>query len=482
MVRLWAHEVLRVFSDRLISVDDRNVCFDIVKDASGKCLLGVKDAGDLDTCMAHCSAVNSAVNGASSLNASLNAAGMNNLLFCDFLRPEMDPKPYDEIDSIVQLRQSMQMQLDEYNLVSTKPMHLVLFNYAIQHVSRISRVLRTPGGHALLVGVGGSGRQSLTYMAGYMGGFQLKQIRITSNYGMTDFHDDLREAMMCAAGMSEKEGEGGGGGGDGKGSGASSSSNVGGCPTIFLLSDTQIQEETMVENISNLLNSGEVPNMLTQEDIANAIEQVRPAAKLDRAYQKRLQLAAGTSAKVEPSPGQLYQYWKVRVRANLHVVLAFSPVGVSFRTRLRQFPSIINCCTIDSFSEWPSEALAATAESLLSVSSPQSSSAVSSEGSEGSEGKEGTNQPPALSANAVKEQLKMQGAGLPKGSAVLAQVVDMCMYMHESTKACANTFYNDLKRHYHVTPTSYLEMLQTFKDLLGSKKLQVLESKFMLLF
>ena len=107
---------------------------------------------------------------------------------------------------------------------------------------------------------------------------------------------------------------------------------------------------------------------------------------------------------------------------------------------------------------------------------------MSSEGSEGSEGKEGTNQPPALSANAVKEQLKMQGAGLPKGSAVLAQVVDMCMYMHESTKACANTFYNDLKRHYHVTPTSYLEMLQTFKDLLGSKKLQVLESKFMLLF
>ena len=45
------------------------------------------------------------------------------------------------------------------------------------------------------------------------------------------------------------------------------------------------------------------------------------------------------------------------VRENLHIVLAFSPVGEKLRNRCRQFPSIINCCTIDWYEKWPDEAL-----------------------------------------------------------------------------------------------------------------------------
>lgn len=46
-----------------------------------------------------------------------------------------------------------------------------------------------------------------------------------------------------------------------------------------------------------------------------------------------------------------------KTRQNLHIVLAFSPVGEKLRNRCRQFPSIINCCTIDWFDKWPNEAL-----------------------------------------------------------------------------------------------------------------------------
>ena len=49
-------------------------------------------------------------------NVEIDVTTMNDLLFCDFLRPEMDPRPYDEVDSLNTLRSSMQMQLDEYNL------------------------------------------------------------------------------------------------------------------------------------------------------------------------------------------------------------------------------------------------------------------------------------------------------------------------------------------------------------------------------
>ena len=42
-----------------------------------------------------------------------------------------------------------------------------------------------------------------------------------------------------------------------------------------------------------------------------------------------------------------------------------SPIGEIFRARLRMFPSLITCCTIDWFSEWPDEALQSVAFSFL---------------------------------------------------------------------------------------------------------------------
>lgn len=62
----------------------------------------------------------------------------------------------------------MEEYLDDYNQINTAQMKLVLFGDAVRHVSRISRVIRQPLGNALLLGVGGSGRQSLTRLAAHM--------------------------------------------------------------------------------------------------------------------------------------------------------------------------------------------------------------------------------------------------------------------------------------------------------------------------
>ena len=53
--------------------------------------------------------------------------------------------------------------------------------------------------------------------------------------------------------------------------------------------------------------------------------------------------------KIEATPLSMYNFFIERVRSNLHICLAMSPIGDAFRNRLRQFPSLINCCTIDWF-------------------------------------------------------------------------------------------------------------------------------------
>ena len=88
--------------------------------------------------------------------------------------------------------------LEEYNITHASQMHLVLFDDALFHVSRICRVLRQPRGNAMLVGVGGSGRQSLTRLATFMADYKLLSIEIVRGYGPNEFHENLKEVLMCA--------------------------------------------------------------------------------------------------------------------------------------------------------------------------------------------------------------------------------------------------------------------------------------------
>lgn len=163
-------------------------------------------------------------------------------------------RPYEELDDKDKLIRAAEEALNQYNMMSDKVMDLVLFSFAIEHLLRIGRILKSPSGHAMLVGVGGSGRQSLTKLATKITDFEIFQIEIKKGYKMAIFRDEIRNLLRSCGGASAK-------------------------PTSFIFTDTSIKEKAFLEDINNILNTGEVPNIFSPEDKAVVQDSVRKAAK-----------------------------------------------------------------------------------------------------------------------------------------------------------------------------------------------------------
>jgi len=382
LVRLWAHEVVRVFGDRLINNDDRMWMLETIKECTR-----APFSGNFDTLFKHLD------NDKDGKVQSLDE--FRGLLFGDIYTPfGFSERPYEEILDRPKLVKCADDALVQYNDISDKPMNLVLFNFAIEHLLRIGRIIRQPSGHGLLVGVGGSGRQSLSRLASKLADFDVFQVEIKKVYRMFEWREDVKQLM----------------------------SQVGtkGNQTTFLFTDTQIKEEGFLEDINNILNTGEVPNIFPVDEKVDICENMRQPAKENERCEN------GT-------PAELFAYFQERCAQNLHVVLCFSSIGSSLRNRIRDFPSIVNCTTIDWFSEWPPDALEAVAQKFLA-------------------------------------DIKMEDE-------VRQQCVKMVQTFHTSTEAISQKFKNELKRVYYVTPTSYLELIACFQSLLAEKRAEILSLK-----
>ncbi|XP_074644244.1 dynein axonemal heavy chain 1-like [Tubulanus polymorphus] len=363
LLRLWYHESCRVFQDRLVNEEDRQWFHELLKDR-------MKQDFQVEY---------------------ENVATLEPVLYGDFMQVSVDNKVYMEITDHTQMVKVIEDYLDDYNQVNTAQMRLVLFMDAVKHVCRISRIIRQPLGNALLLGMGGSGRQSLTKLAAYMAEYDLFQVELAKNYGIPEWRDDLKTVML-RAGMENK-------------------------PMVFLFSDTQIKSESFLEDLNNILNSGDVPNIYALDELDQLYTAMKPIVQ---------------DMGLQPTKTNLFSAYTKRVRSNLHTVIAMSPIGEVFRARLRQFPALVNCCTIDWFSEWPQDALQSVALRFL-------------------------NDIPDLDTT----------------DDVMDGLVKMCQEIHQSVLQNSLSFKAELSRHVYVTPTSYLELLGIFSKLISIKKTEL---------
>lgn len=356
LVSIWAHEIFRVFRDRLISTQDADKFNEIVMKFMQKYL-----------------------------SIDWQKEEFVDIMFGDFdSGPDRD---YVKLNAPETLVPRLSEFLESYNVSSTTPMHLVFFNDAIYHLTRISRILRSQRGNALLVGVGGSGRRSLATLAGHMQDMTCFSIEISKNYREKEWHEDLKN-LLFSVGAEEQQ-------------------------KVFIFSDSQILKESFLEDINNILNAGEVPNMFGQDEYDNIVETLRPRAKQEGKENK----------------DEILHLFVTLCRQNLHITLAFSPVGEKFRERCRQFPSIINCCTIDWYQKWPPEALYSVADRFF------------------------TEKESELSITEYKESL-----------------CRMAVEIHKSAGKEAEHYFEELRRRTYTTPKSYLDLIKCYLEMMTEQR------------
>lgn len=287
IVRLLIHECDRVYFDRLITDKD----MELYKEYLARVIKPLEDVGE-DVWIKP-----------NIYTSFVSAHGGNDAT-------------YIPIKDMAQLKKVLEDKLAEYN-VDNANMDLVLFDIAMEHICRIARIIGTPGGNALLVGVGGSGKQSLSRLASFILGYDVIQILVSQNYGMNELKVDLQEMFKKAA------------------------VKAGGTPCAFLLTDTQIQDERFLIYINDMLSSGYVQDLFSKDEADEIKNSLSGEAK-----------GVGIT-----DPAEVFEYFIDKARRNLHTILCFSPVGETFRIRARKFPALISCTSVDWFWPWPREAL-----------------------------------------------------------------------------------------------------------------------------
>uniref|UniRef100_A0A8I3MI02 Dynein axonemal heavy chain 9 n=1 Tax=Canis lupus familiaris TaxID=9615 RepID=A0A8I3MI02_CANLF len=353
LVKLYLHESNRVYRDKMVEEKD----FDLFDKIQTEVVKKIYD--DIDETVEQTQSLN---------------------MYCHFASGIGEPK-YMPVQSWGLLTQTLVEALENHNEVNTV-MDLVLFEDAMRHVCHINRILESPRGNALLVGVGGSGKQSLTRLAAFISSMDVFQITLRKGYQIQDFKMDL--ASLCLK------------------------TGLKNLSTVFLMTDAQVADEKFLVLINDLLASGEIPDLYSDDEVENIISSVKNEVKSQGLVDNR---------------ENCWKFFINRVRRQLKVTLCFSPVGNKLRVRSRKFPAIVNCTAINWFHEWPQQALESVSLRFL----------------QNTEGIEPT----------VKQSISKFMA-----------------FVHTSVNQTSQSYLSNEQRYNYTTPKSFLEFIRLYQSLL----------------
>lgn len=218
LVRIWAHEALRLFQDRLVAEDERKWTNDAVSRIALEFFPTIEE--------------DKALGGP--------------ILFSNWLS-----KNYMPVDR-EQLREFVKARLKTF-CEEEVDVPLILFNDVLEHVLRIDRVFRQPQGHLILIGVSGSGKTTLSRFVAWMNGLKVFQIKVHGKYSAEDFDEDLRDVLRRSGCKGEK--------------------------ICFIMDESNVLDSGFLERMNTLLANAEVPGLFEGDELASLMTACKEGAQ-----------------------------------------------------------------------------------------------------------------------------------------------------------------------------------------------------------
>ena len=218
LIRIWAHEALRLFSDRLVTQEERDWTTSMVR----------------ETAVQHFP------------SANIDTALHGPILYSNWLS-----RHYVSVEQ-EQLREFVKARLRTF-CEEEVDVPLVLFNDVLEHALRIDRVFRQPQGHLILIGTSGSGKTTLSRFVAWMNGLSVFQIKVHGKYSAEDFDDDLRNVLRRCGTQGQK--------------------------LCFIMDESNVLDSGFLERMNTLLANGEVPGLFEGDEYASLMSACKEGAQ-----------------------------------------------------------------------------------------------------------------------------------------------------------------------------------------------------------